>query len=180
MKEMVYKNKWETELLDSGVYDGYEYAIVSRGTHPCAYVKLPHGHKYYGVDYADIPVECHWGLTYSDNRLDVLPLRSGWWIGWDYAHGYDHMEFFNGKKWTTAEILDEVKDVIRQVKELHEAVSKIISSGLIDENDARRAVYLAKYRNINEIKIKDSYNSEKAQTALLNIIQKMNRAEVKE
>ncbi|MCM1315092.1 MAG: hypothetical protein NC205_09600 [Prevotella sp.] len=45
MKEMVYMNKPIAEILDSGVHDGYEYAIVSRGLHPCAYVKLPEGHK---------------------------------------------------------------------------------------------------------------------------------------
>lgn len=126
---MVYMNKSIAEILDSGVNDGYEYAIVSRGMHPCAYVKLPYEHKYYGVDYDDIPVKCHCGLTYSDNRLDVLPLRSGWWIGWDYGHCCDYAGFMmheywqnvdtsDKKRWTTAEILEEVKEVVRQVNEI--------------------------------------------------------------
>lgn len=33
------------------------------------YVGLPKGHKYYGKEYDSIPVDCHCGLTYSDNNL---------------------------------------------------------------------------------------------------------------
>ena len=50
MKEMVYMNKSILDLLDSGIYNGYQYRIVSRGLHPCAYVELLEGHKYYGLD----------------------------------------------------------------------------------------------------------------------------------
>lgn len=128
MKEMVYRDKSVAELLDSGTYDGYEYAIVSRGFHPCAYVKLPEGHKCYGMDYDDIPVDCHCGLTYAENYLAILPLESGWWIGWDYGHCCDYSGFMmheywcdidtsHLKRWTTAEIFEEVKQVIAQLDE---------------------------------------------------------------
>ncbi|MDE5771275.1 MAG: hypothetical protein K2I06_06550 [Ruminococcus sp.] len=43
MKEMVYEPRFKTELLDSGTYNGYQYRIVSKGLHPCAYVKIPEG-----------------------------------------------------------------------------------------------------------------------------------------
>lgn len=128
MKEMVYMSEYTAELLYSGVYIGYEYAIVSRGLHPCAYVKLPHGHKYCGMDSDSIPVDCHGGLNYADNCLDILPMCEGWWIGWDYGQCCDYNGFMvheywkntdtsHCKKWTTAEILEEVKEVIRQLKE---------------------------------------------------------------
>ena len=127
MKEMVYENRFRTELLDSGTYDGYEYAVVSRGLHPCAYVKLPKGYEYYGLDYNNIPIDCHCGLTYSAENLDVMPDSHGWWIGWDYGHCCDYSGFMmqeywldadtlHYKKWTTAEILAEVKQVISQLK----------------------------------------------------------------
>lgn len=129
MKEMVYMNKSIAEILDSSTYKGYEYAIVSRGFHPCAYLQLTEEHKYYGLKYDDIPVDCHCGLTYSESWLDVLPENDGWWIGLDYGHCCDYSGFMiheHGldidtsylKKWTTAEILEEVKNVIRQVHEL--------------------------------------------------------------
>ena len=128
MREMVYKENWTPEnkaiyILDEGVYKDYHYAIVSLGSHPCAYIELPKEHKYYGKGYDDIPIDCHGGLTYSSEGL--LPSnhdchRDGFWIGWDYAHLGDYCGWFNvfdstGKKWTTEEILQEVKEVIEQL-----------------------------------------------------------------
>ncbi len=133
IKEMIYSNNPATELLGFGVYNGYEYAIVSRGTHPCAYVRLPEGHNYYGLDYDEIPVDCHCGLTYSKSFLDVLPEHSGWWIGWNYGHCCDYAGFMKSpewsdidttdyKKWTSSEIFEEVKQVTEQLKRLHKTV----------------------------------------------------------
>ena len=128
MKEMVYQKNWAPDnrvidMLDKGIYKGYHYAIVSFGSHPCAYIELPKGHKYYGKDYDDIPIDCHGGLTYS--REGILPSsndyhKDGYWIGWDYAHLGDYCGWLNvfdstGKKWTTEEILQEVKEVIEQL-----------------------------------------------------------------
>ena len=128
MKEMVYQKNWTPDnrvidMLDKGIYKGYHYAIVSFGSHPCAYIELPKGHKYYGKDYDDIPIDCHGGLTYSSEGL--LPSsndyhRDGYWIGWDYAHLGDYYGWSNafintGKRWTTEEILQEVKEVIEQL-----------------------------------------------------------------
>lgn len=44
------------------------------------YVKLPKGHKYYGVDYSDIPVDSPGGLTYSKEEGDE------WVVGFDTVH----------------------------------------------------------------------------------------------
>ena len=131
MKEMVYMNKSIAELLDIGTYNGYQYMIVSRGLHPCAYVKLPEDHKYHGTIYSEIPVDCHCGLNYSGNYVDGLSDCNGWWIGWDYGHCCDYSGFMmheywldidtsHNKKWTTAEILKEVKQVVDQLNKLGE------------------------------------------------------------
>ena len=125
-KEHLIKN---TEILDEGVYDGFHYVILSLGSHPCAYIELPNTHKYYGKDYYNIPIYCHGGLTYSSNEGIVFPKdnlshRDGYWIGWDYAHygdfcyyGIPYLDCGSfDKKWTTEEILKEVKDVIEQLK----------------------------------------------------------------
>ena len=183
MKEMLYKNKSVAELLDIGIYEGYEYAIVSRGFHPCAYVKLSEGHTYYGVDYADIPVECHCGLTYSYAYIDGIPSGSGWWIGWDYGHCGDYSGLMNDnhhdidisryKKRTTAEILEEVKQVIDQLKELHEFVSEVMRIGGLDENSARSAgAYFAK--SVSMYKREKPHNAENASKSLRKILRKMN------
>lgn len=126
MKPMVYKKRGDIEILDNGVYNGYQYWIVSYGSHPCAYVELPKDHKYYGKDYADIPIDCHGGITYSGCHDKI---SNSFLIGWDYAHcddylycnstkflGSDVQSFLDsGKKWTTEEIFEEVKQVIDQL-----------------------------------------------------------------
>ena len=128
MKPMVYK-RWcpeNIDTLDEGIYKNFHYAIISLGSHPCAYVELPREHKYYGLEYDDIPIECHYGLTYSSNDGIVFPAenenhKDGFWIGWDYAHlgDYVYNSFYScshkEKQWTTEEIFEEVKDVIEQL-----------------------------------------------------------------
>lgn len=134
MKEMVYKGFVENEqrvidMLDEGIYKGFHYAIVSYGINPCAYVEIPEGHELYGVNNEDefIDIDCHGGITYVSTIGLIKPSnenhRDGHWIGWDYAHAYDYVSYLpvdfimtNGlKKWTTKEILEEVKDVIEQL-----------------------------------------------------------------
>ena len=93
MKEMIYKDMSTPEILDEGHYKQYHYAIVSLGSHPCAYVELPENHQFYEKFYDDIPIECHGGLTYSSIT-------------------------FQGRTWSTEEILSEVKQVIDQLCEM--------------------------------------------------------------
>ena len=127
MKEMQYQKIRYTTILDKGDYKGFNYAIVSYGTHPCCYVFLPKGHKYYGKEYDDIEISCHGGLTFSEKDLAFNPifLKDTWVIGWDYAHCDDYAGYFedngdlakNTKKWTTKEMQKEVFGVIEQLIE---------------------------------------------------------------
>lgn len=124
MKEMVYSaQRIEPPLkLADGEYNGFTYYVLNLGTHPCAYIDVTDTNLN-GVDYDNIDVECHFGLTYSREYLVTVD-KKGWFIGWDYAHycdfaGYelempDHIRT-NGKRWTTAEIVNECKTVIDQL-----------------------------------------------------------------
>ncbi len=106
------------EVLDKGTYRGYDYLIMSFGTHPCAYVAIPKKSKYHGLYYDDVPVQCHGGLTFSSARPDM---DGQWCIGWDYTHAGDYtaaLPDFNERRWTTAEIQAEVRDVIDQLIKL--------------------------------------------------------------
>ena len=143
MKEMVYRPLADFKkssdcwvMLDESVYNNYHYAIVSYGTHPCAYVEIPQGHEYYGKNIYnfDFPIKCHGGITYSSDKGILFPVehelhRDGYWIGWDYNHYNDYYAynidpakadriFRCVKKWTTEEILEEVKNVIDQLGEI--------------------------------------------------------------
>lgn len=121
MLEMEYQKERTCIILDKGTYNGFNYAIVSYGTHPCCYVFLPKGHKYYGKNYDDIDIDCHGGLTFSSDDLMFNPVSNdNWVIGWDYAHFKDYTSLLgvvypDAKKWTTEEMLEEVKKVIGQL-----------------------------------------------------------------
>lgn len=130
MKKMKYCKDRKIEVLATGHYSGLLYYILNLGTHPTAYIQIPKGHKLYNKDYDDIykevDIDAHGGLTYSRNYLWISESKKieGWFVGWDYAHYGDytgHQEALpeqiriGGKKWTTKEILKEVKEVCYQI-----------------------------------------------------------------
>lgn len=128
MEEMVYKNKDDRQWLEHNTYKNYEYVVMSLGTHPTAYIGIPKGHRLYGLDIQDIDIDCHGGCTYSQNRIlkddGSSYSNDKWWIGWDYAHLYDYLGWFDGnpdfvddyrKHWTTKEIVWEVEAVIDSI-----------------------------------------------------------------
>ena len=59
----------------------------------CGYVGLPSNNEYYNVDYNNIPVDCHGGLTYSESALALQEDKDIWWIGFDCAHCFDGYDF---------------------------------------------------------------------------------------
>ena len=120
MKKMQYINgrqdKPVREILDKGKYKGYRYVIISFGTHPCAYVEIPHMHPYWNqTDYDELDIKVHGGLTFSGEQPF---LNNKFCIGWDYWHCDDYNPLcpeLGGKKWKTWEIKKDVFDVINQL-----------------------------------------------------------------
>lgn len=114
MKPMIYRKEcYDREILHSGEIDGIKFYIVSYGTHPCAYVVC-------NIDdeTAYNEIECHGGITYTGKTFEEFDENENC-IGWVYNHYGDcngSFEFHCDRKWTTEEILEEVKDVIKQVK----------------------------------------------------------------
>lgn len=105
------------EILDEGKYRGYDYRIISHGTHPCAYIAIDNIANY--PDNID-EIDVHGGFTF-DSQHPYFNNR--WCIGWDYAHDTDYYAAFGENSelaigthhWTTAEILNEVHSVIDQI-----------------------------------------------------------------
>ena len=127
MKEMIYKNQKDREILEQGNYLGYNFWIISYGSHPCAYVELQKEHPYYGrcdCDTCDLDIDVHGGITFRNYGLGNTISRDKYLLGWDYNHynDYNYIDGQNGwtsgKKWTTEEIFDDVKSVIKQLKEV--------------------------------------------------------------
>ena len=129
IKEMVYKTEWYTldnaEVLSRDFYKGYDYLVVSYGTHPCAYVALREGQPFYHASLCeDVHVQCHGGCTFAQWGHGKFFNHTYKVIGWDYGH-YDD---FSGssikwgtewnarsKKWTTEEMVQECRDVIERL-----------------------------------------------------------------
>lgn len=124
MREMKYGAERICRILHKGEFKGFNFAIINYGTHPCCYVFLPEGNKYFGKTYDEIDIDCHGGLTFSEDDLIFNPLpNKDWIIGWDYAHYNDYMGYYGelesyekNKKWTTEELFEEVKQVIEQLQ----------------------------------------------------------------
>lgn len=125
------------KLIADGDYKSYHYIIVNFGTHPCAYIRLPETSPFYMEYYGAIDTRVrrpHGGFTFSDFLYDrnfnsktrELNGAEGWYLGWDYAHIGDYSPFVvEGKKWTVAEIENEIKAVIDSVVEVqHETKAR--------------------------------------------------------
>ena len=129
MKEMIYQSTRlnPPEILASGEHKGYNYYVLNQGTHPCGYVEIPHDSKYFNVDYDNIPVECHGGLTYGRGFLvgEATVDDNRYFIGWDYAHYGDYVGYSSMfgvsesscgyKRYTTDTVVAECKYVIEQL-----------------------------------------------------------------
>lgn len=72
-------------------YKGFMCAIVRIPImgHLCGYVALPKSNSAFGIDYNDINITCHGGLTYATDtiwNIDKDVFEELWWIGFDTAH----------------------------------------------------------------------------------------------
>lgn len=121
MNQMIYYKEFKTILLATGFIDGLQYFILNLGFHPTAYIDLPKD-----LEITDDDIDVHGGITYRASRLYVSDDTEikGNFIGWDYAHYGDYGGYMkmlpphlrSGKKWTTEEIFEEVKDACHQIK----------------------------------------------------------------
>ena len=95
-------------VIFKGSYRGQDYAIISHGSHPCAYIETDRGSLFDNDE-----LECHGGVTWRDFHGDL----NCYCVGWDYAHVGDFIrDFFNGgKKWSLEEIDKEIRSVIDNV-----------------------------------------------------------------
>lgn len=88
-------------------YKGFPCVVLSMPmAYRCGYVGLP---KDTEIDTDSI--DCHCGITYSDNRLHCQDDTERLWIGFDCAHccdGYDATK--------ARELFKDDKDVIRQLE----------------------------------------------------------------
>lgn len=123
LKPMIYSDeRKEGEILAHDVYCGYEFCIISRGTHPCAYVRIPFDDILYRYEDSilDNIMKCHGGITWDKNYVNGLSKKdknNDRWLGWAYVCLRDYYSHGNRLiKWRTEEILEEIKEVVDRLK----------------------------------------------------------------
>lgn len=129
MDKEIYSDKHHGPVvLDKGHVGKFYWTIISLGSHPCCYVGVPKGHKYYNKGYDGLQVDCHGGLTFASRDLWYNPIDIDlWWLGWDFAHCNDYYQkpaeiealglgMPGLHKWTLEELRAEVKSVIKQLQ----------------------------------------------------------------
>ena len=117
IKEMVYTKERDVVILACDNYEGYNFLVVSLGTHPCCYIEIPPEHVLYNVYVGDIDLHCHGGVTFN-GRLPFVP-NSPYYIGWDYCHCDDYAGYREegyGRKYSTSDLLIDVKKTIDNLK----------------------------------------------------------------
>lgn len=112
MKEMKYQSQFKSEVLDTGFCFGLLYYIISLGTHPVAYIKIPEDSKYFGKGVSDIDIEVHGGITYAEDHLYISDSQK--------LERLPITVRTNGKKWTTQEIYKEVRAACYQIQSAKE------------------------------------------------------------
>lgn len=142
MKEMVYRYdenliSQKREILAEGTHGEYRYIVMSHSIYPAVYIDLPLrvGYKYLCSDIdtivaLDRAVEVHGGWGYACEFLDTgeSEFRYGFYVGWtyntedDYIAGEPFSNHKDGKKWTTAELIEEAKKAIRELIAHEEAL----------------------------------------------------------
>ncbi len=116
MKEMVYKKEFKKKLLHGGQHKGFKFMIYSCGVYPMAYVENKPNFQ------SCVEVDDFVGVNGGVNYLGKLGNdKYTEYFGWDYGRSGDFIGYYDEKKdpyfatlkkWTTEEILDEVKKCI--------------------------------------------------------------------
>ena len=68
-----------------------EYQGITYKSHRCGYVGVPKESNFYGSNYNNMDISCHWGLTFSSEHPERnYPVESNLhWFGFDCHHYED-------------------------------------------------------------------------------------------
>mgnify|MGYP003294415751 CR=1 FL=1 len=81
-------------------YKGFPCVVLFQWLgHRCGYIGIPKNHKFYNVDYMELDISCHGGLTYSESYLYGQEDGDIWWIGFDCGHYVDKQDYESVKKY---------------------------------------------------------------------------------
>ena len=106
--------------------EGIRFIVMRGPASLCAYAGIPLNHPLAGMEYDDLPIDAHGGLTFSEKGGGKWP-KNYWWYGWDYAHlgdrafyDLDRVNPFDRdeKEWTVKEVVDDSWSALYDIKKL--------------------------------------------------------------
>ncbi len=131
----------ELKKLESGtilhdIFDEGIRFIVMRGPAAlCGYVGLPKDHPLAGYGYDDLPVQAHYGLTFSGHGKSGSWPDGYWWYGWDYGHCGDRCFYedelpkrfivSDEKQWLVEDVVKDSWETMYDIKKLMKLAEKI-------------------------------------------------------
>lgn len=97
----------------------------------CGYVGLLPGHPWYDVDYDDLDVEVHGGLTFG-GRLSDAP-EAMRWVGFDCAHAGDYTPGLVAKGFPSypGEVYRDLAYVEAEIRKLAEQLGRATPVGIL-------------------------------------------------
>jgi hypothetical protein len=103
-------------LVDHGIEAGIQWVTCQAPLYGAVngYVKIPAGHHWHGLDYDDIGVDVHGGLTYGSENgwvgFDCLHCGDVWPDGPDYERGKPY-----SRNWTPELVAQETRRLARNI-----------------------------------------------------------------
>lgn len=91
---------------------------MNRSGHLCGYVILTRDNDYFGMEYDEIPVDCHGGLTYASDE------GPNWVIGFDCAHLGDLQPFYSEMEWYGVGVYRDMEFVTQECESICEQISE--------------------------------------------------------
>lgn len=121
--------KRERDTLVEKVWEHKELTccvLLIRQSHRCGYVRVPKNNPAFELNYEDVPVDVHGGLTFSNMSLTGQPDDENYhWFGFDCAHFGDEIRlsglrngFLHGHWWTLEEVITETNSLAEQLADL--------------------------------------------------------------
>lgn len=99
-------------VLSTGEHEGFQWLVLHNTMgYRWGFICVPKGHPWYGVDYKNIHLDVHGGLTFCafDEPSDPRASSDAYWLGFDCAHAGDAQDL--SLPWKV--VMDHPGDTIR-------------------------------------------------------------------
>lgn len=127
-----------------GFYRDHEYLIImNKYGIRCGYIAIKNDHKYHGLDYDEIDIRCHGGLTFSGNDHIVKNLLKNkctdYWIGFDCGHCYDLTDIKKYRKYFL-KLNQRITDFIEESNFLRRSENSSVKDYSYLENECKSII----------------------------------------